>query len=225
MITDEEMESISPKSLKDPEVVDLYRRYPFMEAYARHTDLRVAKDGYKGAVGGAHDWERHGDLQLAFLKERIQRDDSILEVGCGTGRLARKLVPYLMPDRYYGVDISSAAIEAAGRMMAAEGIMGGFTLSTDWPEGYFDKVWAFSVIVHLPLDEVVRLFARVRELMHYQSKFWFSYVAEAKEERTGLKQFRHTAVNVWDACLRSGLLCRDATGWTGEQRIAVASKA
>lgn len=224
MITDEELAGLPAKTKKNPDVVEMYRRHDYIDAYAMHTDMRVAQDGYRGAVGAVGDWDRHGDLQLRFLRRvGLKPDDALLDVGCGTGRLARKAIPYLMPDRYYGVDISRLAVAAAVSMLESEGFCGRYHLSTEWPDVQVDVAWAFSVTIHLPSDEMLLMMRRVAERMRAAGRFYFSYVPERVTRRTGLKQFRHRLDDYVSCAALAGFAVRDCPDWDGEQRVMEAT--
>ncbi len=224
-VTDEELALISPKSKKDPAIIKLYQEHDFMIAYARHTDYRVRHDGYRAAIDDAANWERHGKLQAKFLQARGLRPSStLLEVGCGTGRLARKIVPYLDAGNYYGVDISAAAIAAAHDIAHEEGWeTRGAVMRTSWPSlgsRTFDFLWAYSVGIHLPIDELRVVLRNAARCMHASSQFYFSYKAQPENERTGLKQFRKTKEAYETAAASAGLKFKAVDGGGLEQSIA-----
>jgi hypothetical protein len=77
-LTDELLASMGDKQRKNPDVVRLFQTYPYMEAYAKHTDMRVRTLGLPGAVGADADWERHGDLQSKFLIAQGLRPHHVL---------------------------------------------------------------------------------------------------------------------------------------------------
>lgn len=222
VITDEELALIAEKSKKDPEVVDLYRSNDYMTAYALHTDWRVRHDGPRSAIGDPKDWDRHGELQAEFLKRMgLRQHHTLLEIGCGTGRLARKMVPYLDPKGYWGVDISQSATQAADEMLRAEGCQY-FRVGQSWPIGRFDYLWAFSVTIHLPQDELLVMMRSAAARMVIGSKFLFSYHPQQLEQRTGLKQFRHTLDTYQGTAYAAGLSFCKVDEWKGEQSIALA---
>jgi cyclopropane fatty-acyl-phospholipid synthase-like methyltransferase len=225
------------KTKKDPVTVQLYLDYDFLEAYARHTDRRIALTGYKAAVGADEEnWDSHGELQLAFLKSQgLRPEHRLLELGCGTGRLARKAVRYLDVGQYTGVDISHGAIERAVQLSLEEGwrarnpwfVCG--EIPTD--VGPFDVVWSFSVMIHVPQDVMAALLERAARVMHEDSILLFSYVDDAKRERTGVKQFRKTLDDHKQAAAAAGLSFNEIKDWirvagfketraTGHQRVA-----
>lgn len=72
---------------------------------------RVADRGHRKVIGGR--WDQLGNLQLDFLVQRgLQPHHALLDVGCGPLRAGVKLVPYLDPGNYYGIDLSDILIEA-----------------------------------------------------------------------------------------------------------------
>lgn len=227
-LSPEELHAMPAKTKKNPEVVQLYLENEFLTAYSKHTDMRVQCDGYRSAVGAAHDWERHGLLQFDFLKQQgLKPAHRLLEIGCGTGRLARKVVPYLDWGNYVGVDISRGALVAAREVARVEGWAEQcpqFLDDTHSVHAAHDYVWAFSVFIHLPAQTMTDVMREARRLMAPGGCFLFSYVPERADSRTGLKQFRHTLRTYTDAAHAAGLTFERVLAWRGEQSIAVAHR-
>ena len=227
------------KTKKDPVTVDLYRDHDFLEAYALHTKRRIELTGYQAAVGAGDNWDAHGELQRDFLlSQGLKPRHRLLDIGCGTGRLARKVVPYLSPSKYHGVDIAEAAIVAALDLALTEGW--NKLEPTFWigeiPDreaaGVFDYLWSFSVFIHLPQDIMEAVMRRAAAVMAPRSRFFWAYVPEAKSWRSGVKQFRHTLADYQRAAAQAGLTFDEVpewiqkaghtpARWTGSQRVAV----
>jgi SAM-dependent methyltransferase len=212
------------KSSKDPELVALYMREPYLVAYAQHTDMRVERDG-TDAIGGL--WDEYGDLSLVFLIEQGLRPHSrLIDFGCGMGRLARKVVPYLNPREYYGYDISPKALDYARELSQREGWaarLPTFALPYS-PLVSCDFIWAFSVMIHLPPEEVRAVFRLIRTTMHKGSRFLFSYVPSPVHVRTDLKQFKHPYEFYEECATENGLSLTRVESWAGRQKIALASR-
>jgi SAM-dependent methyltransferase len=225
-LTPEELAALPEKAKRNPAAVDLYLKHDFLTAYAKHTDLRV-DESPEGAIGSPLEWETHGDWQRDFLiGQGLKPHHRFLEIGSGTGRLARKLIPYLDDDRYSGVEISDKARDYAFGRAFEERMLtkAPFFYSTVHhvaTEVKQDFLWAFSVFIHLPEYVMRDVLTECAARMHRDSRFYFSYVPEAFDTRTSLKQFRHTLGTYKAACKGAGLSFTDVP-WLHQQRIALA---
>ena len=241
-LTEAELAEMPAKTKKDPETVALYLEHDFVEAYARHTARRIETTGYRAAVGAGDNWEQHGDLQRDFLlSQGLKPQHYLLDIGCGTGRLARKVAWLLERGHYFGVDIAEAAVIAACGLSVEEGW--GDQQPTFWvgeiPDAetapQMDVLWAFSVFIHLPQGIMESVMRRAAALMHPGSRFYWAYVPEQKTWRSGVKQFRHTLADYQRAARQAGLTFEEVPNWieqagytparwTGSQRVAVSTR-
>jgi SAM-dependent methyltransferase len=92
-------------------------------------------------------WERH---ELA-----LSPGDSLLDVGCGIGDVARALAPSVQPGgRVLGIDASEAMLGVARERAAANGVDAEFrigdALAIDEPDGSFDAVRSERMLQWLP---------------------------------------------------------------------------
>jgi SAM-dependent methyltransferase len=215
------------KDSKIPRFRELYEQAPYLKAYARHTGLRV-EDDPRGACGGR--WA-DGELQLAFLVERgMTPYHWLMDLGCGTGKLARHAVPFLDANRYTGIDISMSAVGAAIELGADEGwypakqpefVVSDGGLSSVWMTGRrFDYVWAHSVLTHLPEDAIGALFDDLRRVSF--GRFFFTYKLGARPARVGLKNFVYPFEFLEGMAADRGLTCeRDPKAWAADHLTAV----
>ena len=176
-----------------PEATALYQQHDYLTAYSLHTDRRVQEDGPAAAVGG--DWEAGGQRQLAFLQAQgVTPQSRVLDFGCGTGRLARVLVPYLAYQHYTGMDLSMHALVALQELAWQEdwehyGLTlhsGDGTLKAVAGERY-DVIWAYAVFIHLPPSVLEAMIASLQAVTF--DRFFFSFKPAATPLRTGFKQF------------------------------------
>lgn len=238
-LTEEELATMPAKTKKDAETVALYLEHDFLEAYALHTARRIETTGYQAAVGAGDNWDAHGKLQRDFLiSQGMKPHHSLLDIGCGTGRLARQVVPYLDPGHYLGIDIAPAAVRAAYELAATEGWGNrepGFLVGEELPGRTFDYLWAFSVFIHLPQDIMEAVMRRAAAVMNAGSRFYWAYVPEERSWRSGVKQFRHTLADYQRAAQQAGLTFEEVPNWieaagyapgrwSGSQRVALSRK-
>jgi SAM-dependent methyltransferase len=175
-----------------------YAENDYLDAYRKHTDLRVRRDR-KTAIGGM--WDEVGQMQIDFLTgEGLSRDCRMLDIGCGTLRGGRHFIRHLDPEGYTGVDISKGVIEAGKTLLVEEGLVDKrprliantagdlrFTMFTDET---FDFLLAQSVFTHLKEEHIEECFANVGRIMGPDSRFYFTFYSGDVYEQSGQKSFR-----------------------------------
>lgn len=84
----------------------LYSQYDNLE----RTERAIATGRHRNIIGGM--WDEIGQLQLDFLKSRgLRPNHNFLDVGCGCLRAGVKVIPYLEPQRYYGIDAEKRLLD------------------------------------------------------------------------------------------------------------------
>ncbi len=74
------------------------------------TENSIRKGRHRNLVGAM--WEEAGQHQLDFLRASgLRPEHRLLDLGCGCLRAGVKLIPYLDPGNYYGVDAERRLIE------------------------------------------------------------------------------------------------------------------
>jgi SAM-dependent methyltransferase len=190
----------------------LYEGSPYLEAYSKHTDMRVSLDP-KGAVGGL--WEEIGKLQIDFLTgEGMQPTDTLLDLGCGTLRGGRHFINYLDTGKYCGIDISGKAIEAARELVEREGLADKQPELIHNPDGdlkfdefqgrTFDFIMAQSVFTHLREEHIRECLENVHKALDPRSKFYFTFV-EADQPLARICDFSYPFAFFGDLAAENGL--------------------
>lgn len=87
-------------------------------------------------------------LALDWLRPRVNRGASVLDLGCGTGGFAAQLGAELGARRVTGIDSSATALHASARRI--EVIQGNLSTPLVVDEEAFDVVTAMDVLEHLP---------------------------------------------------------------------------
>ncbi len=131
---------------------------------------RMRHGQHRKVIGGM--WDRIGQLQLDFLiAQGLSPSHRLLDVGCGAFRGGVKLIPYLDPGNYWGIDKNAALLDV-GWSVELEGA----GLTTLQPREQlvalddfefvslgvqFDYAIAQSVFTHLSLNRIRRCLARL----------------------------------------------------------------
>ena len=162
---------------------DIYR-----SLYESHAALNPAED----AVGDG-DFDAIGRIELALLRqEGLLPHQTLVDFGCGSGRLAVHAIPYLAGGRYVGIDISARLIAAARDRVAAQASR----CTIDWQvqtmpafalaPGSVDMICAFSVFTHLEHEDAFNYLTAARRVVRPGGRFVFSCLplelAAAREE-------------------------------------------
>lgn len=129
------------------------------------------------------------ERQAEFLIEQIASlsPDSVLEFGCGYGRLLRPLsleLPHLL---LAGYDISSTKLANARTYLGERNVplvMGDGRFGLPFRDDSFDLVYTWGVLMHIPppMDQEVR-----KEL----SRVAKNYILHIEGTRAGMRKFGH----------------------------------
>jgi len=105
--------------------------------------------------------------KLEATKARLNPDDVILDIGCGTGSLALELAPCV--SRVHAIDISREMVKIANRKAVAQGITNATFHNTTVGElsaverETFDSICAFNIL-HL-VDDYAGVLAKIFEML------------------------------------------------------------
>jgi tRNA (uracil-5-)-methyltransferase TRM9 len=108
----------------------------------------------------------------------LNGDETILDLGCGSGALGRELARRGHRGAYLGLDFSPALLEEARRrsMGAALSFRLADLTSLDWdgslPAASFDLVFAFAVLHHIPgMDLRLSILCKTQALLRKPGRF------------------------------------------------------
>ena len=131
---------------------------PSYEAiYESHIEARSAD-----VAIGRRSFEAIGRLELALLQqEGLKPTDTLVDLGCGTGRLAVHVIPTLIGGRYVGIDIAQTVLDEARERV--EKTIPDPPCSVSWvhqtepafalDDDSVDMICAFSVINHMEHED------------------------------------------------------------------------
>src|SRR5262245_6452397 len=125
------------------------------------------------AVGGGA-YDLMGRLELEILqREGLRPEHTLVDFGCGNGRLAVHAADYLSRGSYCGIDISPTFLRLAQRRIAASTLA--TTCRISWrrqtgdcipmPDGSADRLCAFSVFTHMEHEDTYRYLCEARRVV------------------------------------------------------------
>jgi SAM-dependent methyltransferase len=101
----------------------------------------------------------HYAAWVRILEERLSSGSRVLDIGCGCGLPATKL----LAERFdvTGVDLSEVQIDRARRLIPAARFLCGDISEQSFPSGAYAAVVSFYAIIHMPLDCHPELFKKI----------------------------------------------------------------
>jgi cyclopropane fatty-acyl-phospholipid synthase-like methyltransferase len=169
----------------------------YLVGYKGYMNSQIRKNPNK-AVGGL--WRELGDLQFDFLVQKgLKPEHKFLDIGCGVLRGGLNFIKYLEVGNYYGMDISSEAIIHSKNLVVEMGFQ--FRLpklivnrDLKFRELFgkkFDYILAQSVFTHLPSEYIEECFENIRNVMHGDSLFYFTFFHATEYKQVGTYKFRY----------------------------------
>ncbi len=170
-------------------------------------------------VGGG-DFARAGRENLALLIEHagLERDSQVLDIGCGTGRMAAPLAAWLDEGAgYVGFDVSESAISTCRRTFGSarpdfrfvhadirnreyrpSGSIAETAFEFPVEDASVDVAFATSVFSHMTLDSISRYLAETRRVLKPGGRFMFTGYALTPERTAAIGQGQgHLAFKPW----------------------------
>ena len=176
-------------------VVGTIKRFvpvPLKRALARRLPAsmwhHVDPEWHRKAVGGL--WDTVGTLQFELLvREGLQPQDRLLDIGCGSLRGGVHFIRYLDTGHYAGVDKSAERL-AAGRDVELEAaglahkepvleVLEDFEFERLGQT--FDYAVALSLFTHLPLELVERCLVRVDPVLASGGRLFATFLEVADD--------------------------------------------
>jgi ubiquinone/menaquinone biosynthesis C-methylase UbiE len=151
------------------------------QAFVTHLFERYSpEEAASLAVGGTYDFI--GDLTIALLRYLgVDLASDIIDVGCGSGRLATKLTPNGFSGTYLGTDVAPQLLNFARERCPAEfrfELVEGLTIPAD--DCCADTVTVFSVFTHLRHEESYLYLREIHRVLRPLGRIIISFVEFAE---------------------------------------------
>ncbi|CAK6702004.1 class I SAM-dependent methyltransferase [Synechococcus sp. CBW1107] len=158
----------------------------------------VAELGHRRYVGGL--WEEIGQLQFDFLlAQGLQPSHVLLDIACGALRLGVKVIPYLEPEHYLGMEKEAALLQAgleqeltaAVRHQKRPQLLQGADFSFERFGRRVDRAMAQSLFTHLPPAAIEQCLQRLRPCLQPDGVFYATYFEVQQEQRNPTEAHDH----------------------------------
>lgn len=136
-----------------------------------------------GSSIGAGDFDLIGRKELGLLHmEQLRPTDTLVDLGCGTGRLAVHVIPTLAGGHYVGIDIAQSMLDHARTLIHARHPSPACRVTWQQqrsevfhlPDASVDMMCAFSVFTHMEHEDTYRYLVSARRVVRPGGRFLFS---------------------------------------------------
>ena len=140
--------------------------------------------------GKAKNWKMKRDFQFNFLKNQgLNKQDSFLDISCGTLRGSIPIISYLNAGNYTGIDIRKKVLDE-GKYELQEENLESKTPSLIHFEDFdkldlnkkYDVIFAFSVMIHLEDDIAKKCFSFVSKHLKQTGVFYLNVNLENHDD-------------------------------------------
>lgn len=147
--------------------------------------LSAGDDHYRAYVGPPGRYGLLGLLQMNLLTALgLEETDTVLDFGCGSLRLGRCLIPFLLRGQYFGIEPHDWLIqdgfthETGGQLRTLKAPLFSNDANFDCTvfNTRFDFIMAQSIITHSGPDQTARLIKTAGEALNEDGLFLFSFI-------------------------------------------------
>ncbi len=149
---------------------------------------RAGGDHYRAYVGPPKQYDFMGATQFRLVTALgLREEHRYLDVGCGSLRAGRLLIPYLMPGRYYGIEPNTRLYKDAIAGELGQGLIDikqpvffdDASLDLRVTGETFDFIVAQSIFSHTGLDMLEGALSSARDVLAPSGQFLFTAITES----------------------------------------------
>jgi ubiquinone/menaquinone biosynthesis C-methylase UbiE len=206
-----------------------------VEFYRRVVDDNARSDPDR-AIGSdsPEHWLNFGEMQFKYLVDHgLSPEHRFLEVGCGNLRLGWRVIQYLQPGHYTGIDISEKILASARNKVVDYGLQAkrpGLFFVADANYRFleadtFDFAYAHAVFTQMPMEVVSAVLSGVWRVLKPGGIFEFTFNATEGPARHYLgEDYFHPRSAILDAVAAQGMVAELMTDWPYHQEKIRARK-
>ncbi len=161
----------------------------------------------KSASIGTLDFRESGERHLKYLKDyaNLSPSDKVLDIGCGYGRMAVPMLPYLdNSGSYDGMDVTADVIKWCDRIAKRRpnfnfkfadiynssynphGARHAKDYALPYPDGQFDVVLAISVFSHIMPDETQNYLRQISRILKPGGRTFLTFFLLNEESKQAI---------------------------------------
>ena len=182
----------------------VFGRSPPNSYYVKEYNPHLPRDMYRTFMGGHYDTIGEQHLQL-LKKYNLKEDMKFIDIGCGALRSGVRIIDYLNPFNYYGIDVNTSILHAGYYSeLLSYGVQDkvtedNFCITDNFElaqfNTQFDMGMAQSVFTHLPLNHLHYCLVKVAPFFKSGAKFFMTFwFCDEEDDITKTKRFKSDVV-------------------------------
>ena len=153
-------------------------------------NLPAGSSHYRAFVGPPENYDLASAMQFNLLTQmNLRENQSILDIGCGSLRVGRLLIPYLQPSKYFGLEPEKWLIDEAIKKELGEEIINIkkpiFKHDDNFNLGIFNETFDFilaqSIFSHAPEKLIRKCAIEAEKIMKTKSIFLATFYEGSKD--------------------------------------------
>jgi hypothetical protein len=168
-------------------------RQPFNDRESLGLGLKPGDSNYRAYVGPPEDYDLIAAMTFNLLTTLgLRQHHSMVDVGCGSLRIGRLLIPYLNRGNYFGIEPNQWLVEEGIKREIGESILEikrPTFLFSDSPTALlqvkvsFDFALAQSIFSHCGLDLINRWLSAISQSLGLSGALLATFVPDAQDHR------------------------------------------
>lgn len=153
--------------------------------YVKEFDPNLDPNFYKSFIGGS--FEIAGEMHLSILKKYgLSPDMKFIDIGCGALRSGVKIINFLDPFNYFGIDVNTSILHAAYNNelkkynLQDKVTESNFCITDNFQleqfKTKFDMGMAQSVFTHLPINHIQYCLLKIAPFFKSKGKFLTTFL-------------------------------------------------
>ncbi|MGB3405652.1 MAG: class I SAM-dependent methyltransferase [Microcoleaceae cyanobacterium] len=184
-------------------------------------NLNAGDKHYRAFVGPPEKYDLVAAMQFNIATHfGLREEHFFLDIGCGSLRAGRLFIPYLLSERYFGVEPNAWLIEEGIRQNIGKDLIKikrpYFSSNSDFDFSEFNKKFDFllaqSIFSHASQSQIKKCFSEARKVMKENSIFLATFV-EGESNYSGERWVYPSCVTYTIECIinlaeEQGLICK-----------------
>jgi len=199
--------------------------WPHCSTLPPHGEEGVRSLGHRRYVGGL--WKQMGTLQFEFLiKQGLKPNHRLLDIGCGSLRLGSRLIPYLQPGNYIGIEKEQSLLDAGLLYELPDQVIKdrkplliqSSNFEFELIQYYVDMAIANSLFTHLPAEHILICLKRLKPLLKQGACLYASFFEVSHEYENPIYPhdhgfFAYTKAQMLNFGVEAGLTAHYIGNW------------